>query len=174
MPNVSEVEFSVVVPCATETPSEYSGCAPSWYGRQICGEAMVSAGNADGANVTVLVEFAATVTACETVIGVPDPGGVTVAVTVPVCALAEVLVTSVLTVSALLDRSAAVAWFTCELSATSGPPVSSCTGNWMPVLLSGGICVQSTLSSVSIVFGSFGCISMASELVPDVSSAVMS
>src|SRR5205814_5549127 len=57
---------------------------------------------------------------------------------------------------------------------TSGPPACSCTGNWMPVLLSGGICVQSTLSSVSIEFGSFGYTSIASELVPATSRLVMS
>ena len=36
----------------------------------------------------------------------------------------------------------------------------------MPVLLSGGIWFQSTLSSVNIVFGSFGWTSSASEFVP--------
>ena len=44
----------------------------------------------------------------------------------------------------------------------------------MPVLLSGGIWLQSTLSRVSIVVGLFGCISMASELVPETSLEVMS
>src|SRR5205814_1057793 len=57
---------------------------------------------------------------------------------------------------------------------TSGPPACSCTGNWMPVLLSGGICVQSTLSSVSIEFGSFGYTSIASEFVPATSRPVTS
>src|ERR1041385_5208445 len=128
---------------------------------------MVSAGNEAGAKVTVEVVFAATVTDCETVIGEPPPGGVTVAVTVPVWELDEVLVTSALTVRALLLRLAAVFWFTCSLSTTSGPLVCNCTGNWMPVLLSGGICDQSTLSIVSIFDGSLGCISMASEFVPD-------
>ncbi len=37
----------------------------------------------------------------------------------------------------------------------------------MPVLLSGGIWVQSTLSSVNMLVGSFGLISIAIELVPD-------
>ncbi len=106
-------------------------------------------------NDTVCVAFAGTVTFWLTVTGDPA-GGVTVADTSPVCDVAEVLVMSVFTVSAELLRSTAVFWLTCALPATSGPPDWSCTGNWMPVLLSGGICVQSTLSSVSIVFGLFG------------------
>ena len=107
-------------------------------------------------------------------IGVPPPGGVIVAATVPVCEAAEVFVTSVLTVSAELLRFAAVFWSTCALPTISGPPVWSWTGNWMPVLLSGGIWLQSTLSSVSILVGSFGCISIASEFVPARSRLVMS
>src|SRR5262249_33915513 len=71
-------------------------------------------------------------------------------------------------------RSAAVLWLTCALPTSSGPPVCSWTGNWMPVLLSGGICVQSTLSSVSIFVGSFGYTSIASEFAPDASRLVMS
>ncbi len=43
----------------------------------------------------------------------------------------------------------------------------------MPVLLSGGICVQSTLSVVNILVGSFGLTSIASELVPAAISGVM-
>ncbi len=58
-------------------------------------------------NDTVWVVFAGTVALWLTVIGVPLPGGVIVAVTVPVCAVAVKLVTSVLTVSAALDKSAA-------------------------------------------------------------------
>ncbi len=135
---------------------------------------MVRVGYVDGAKVTVLVLFAATVTLWLTVIAVPAPGGVIVAETVPVCDADEVLVTSVFTVSAVLDRLAAVFWFTCALPATSGPPDCSWTGNWMPVLLSGGIWLQSTLSSVSIELGSFGCISIASEFVPERSRLVMS
>src|SRR5262249_1383533 len=114
---------------------------------------------------TVEVLLAATVTLCETTMGEPT-GGVTVAVTVAVCDVADVLVTSVLTVSAELLRSAAVLGSTCALPSSSGPPAWSCTGNWMPVLLSGGIWVQSTLSRVSIVVGLFGYISMATEFVP--------
>ena len=106
-------------------------------------------------------------------VAVPD-GGVIVADTVPVCAVADVLVMSVFTVSAELLRLAAVFWMTCALPSTSGPPVCNCTGNWMPVLLSGGICVQSTLSRVSIALGLFGYTSMASELVPATRRLVMS
>src|SRR4051794_26575105 len=135
---------------------------------------MVSAGYADGANVTVRVLPAATVTSWETVNGLPPRGGVTVADTVPVCAAAVVLVTSVLTVSAELPRSAAVFWTTWALPSISGPPVWSCTGNWMPVLLSGGIWLQSTLSRVSIAVGSLGCIAMASALAPGRSRPVTS
>src|SRR5207237_502864 len=76
----------------------------------------------------------------------PPPGGVTVADTTPVCADAEVLVMATFTVSAELLRFAAVFCTTCALPATSGPPACNCTGNWRPVLLSGGTCVQSTLS----------------------------
>ncbi len=36
----------------------------------------------------------------------------------------------------------------------------------MPVLLSGGICVQSTLSRVNMLVGSFGLTSIATEFVP--------
>ena len=74
--------------------------------------------------------------------------------------------TSVLTVSAALDRSAASVWLTCELPTASAPSTWSWTGNWMPVLLSGGIWVQSTLSRVNMLVGSFGLTSIASEFVP--------
>src|SRR5215469_14877359 len=134
---------------------------------------MVRLGNAAGVNDTVWVVFAGTVTVCVTVIGEPV-GGVTVAVTTPVCAAADAFVMSVFTVSAELLRSAAVFWMTWALPSTSGPPVCNCTGNWMPVLLSGGICVQSTLSSVSMLFGLFGYTSMASEFVPATSRLVTS
>src|SRR5438477_10426857 len=126
-----------------------------------------------GANDTVCVVFAGTVTVWVTVVAVPL-GGVIVADTVPVWAVAEVLVMSVFTVRAELLRFAAVFWMTCALPSTSGAPACSCTGNWMPVLLSGGICVQSTLSSVSIALGLFGYTSMASELVPATRRLVMS
>src|SRR5215831_205433 len=134
---------------------------------------MVRAGKLAGVNDTVWVVLAGTVTLWLTVIGVPPPGGVMVAVTVAVWALDVLLVTSVLTVSAALDRSAASSWLTCELPTASAPSVWSWTGNWMPVLLSGGIWVQSTLSSVNMLVGSLGLISMASELVPDRISPVM-
>src|ERR1700751_1194640 len=127
---------------------------------------MVSAGKMAGVNWTVCVLLAGTVTLWLTVIGVPLFGGGMVAVTVPVCAVAVLLVTSVLTVRAALDRSLASFWLTCELPTASAPSTWSWTGNWRPVLLSGGICVQSTLSRVNMLVGSFGLISMASELVP--------
>src|SRR6516225_7889364 len=134
---------------------------------------MVRAGKLAGAKVTVWVVLAGTVTLWLTVIGVPLFGGVMVAVTVAVWAAAVLLVTSVLTVSAALDRLAASLWLTCELPTVSAPSTWSCTGNWMPVLLSGGICVQSTLSRVNMLVGSFGLISTASELVPGRISPVM-
>ena len=80
----------------------------------------------------------------------------TVADSSPVCGVAAWLVTSAFTVSAAVERSAASSWTTCALLSASAPEVCSWIGNWMPVLLSGGICVQSTLSSVNIVFGLFG------------------
>src|SRR5690242_15981080 len=134
---------------------------------------MVRPGNAAGVNETVCVVPAGTVTAWLTVIAVPV-GGVMVADTVPLWGVVEVLVMSVFTVSAELRRSAAVFWTTWALPPTIGPPACSCTGNWIPVLLSGGICVQSTLSSVNIAVGSFGYTSIASEFVPDTSRFVMS
>ncbi len=88
-------------------------------------------------------------------VATPD-GEVTVAVTVPVWVRLEKLVTSPFSVSDDLEKSAAFRSTTCELLSASGPAVCSWMGNWMPVLLSGGICIQSTLSSVNIVFGLFG------------------
>ena len=166
MPNVSVVVLSVVVPCATDVPRVYRGWAPIWYGHQTCGLPIVRLGKLAGVNDTVWVVLAGTVTLWLTVIGVPVPGGVIVAVTVPVWDVAVKFVTSVLTVSAALDRSAASDWLTCELPTASAPSVCSWTGNWMPVLLSGGIWVQSTLSVVNNVVGSLGLTSIASELVP--------
>src|SRR5689334_6493697 len=122
---------------------------------------MVRVGKLEGVNETVWVLLAGTVTLWLTVMAVPL-GGVIVAVTVPVCELAVLLVTSVFTVSAALDRLAASLWFTCELPTASAPSTWSCTGNWMPVLLSGGIWVQSTLSTVNIEVGSLGLTSIAS------------
>src|SRR5215470_812879 len=172
MPKVSVVALYWVAPCATVTPRVYSGCAPSWYGHQTCGLAMVREGKLAGVNDTVWVVLAGTVTAWLTVIGVPVPGGVMVAVTVADWAVAVLLVTSVLTVSAALDKSAASAWLTCELLTARAPSTWSWTGNWMPVLLSGGIWVQSTLSRVNMEVGSFGLTSIASEFVPATSRFV--
>src|SRR5579875_1562980 len=97
-----------------------------------------------------------------------------VAVTVAAWLTEVEFVTAVLTVSAALDRSAASLWFTCEFPTARAPSTWSWTGNWMPVMLSGGIWVQSTLSSVYIDVGSFGLTSIASEFVPLTISGVMS
>src|SRR5262249_22491538 len=144
-----------------------------WYGHQICGFAIVRLGNAAGVKLTVCVLFALTVTFWVTVIGDPV-GGVTVADTVAACAVAGVFVVSAVTVRAELLRLAAVFWMTCAFPSISGPPTWSWTGNCRPVLLSGGICVQSTLSSVSMLFGLFGYTSIATELVPATRRLVMS
>ena len=122
--------------------------------------------------LTVWVAAAGTVTVWLTVIGVPPPGGVMVAVTVPVCAVEVWLVMSDLTVSAELLRVAALLSTTRALPSDSAPSTASWTGNWMPVLLSGGIWFQSTSSSVNMVSGSFGLTSIASEFVPVTSRLV--
>ena len=85
----------------------------------------------------------------------PD-GGVTCAVSTPDCLRAVVLVTCARRVSAELVTRGALCSTTWASEMASAAEVCSWTGNWMPVLLSGGICVQSTLSSVNIVFGSLG------------------
>ncbi len=118
---------------------------------------MVSAGYAEGVKETVWVVLAGTVTDWETVIGAAPPAGaVIVADTVPVSAAEVLLLTLVLTVSAEELRLAALASTTCESALLSPSETWSCTGNWMPVLLSGGIWLQSTSSRVSMVFGLFG------------------
>ena len=165
MPNFSLVLSSAVPFCDTEVASVYSGCAPSWYGHQTCGAAMVSSGKADGVKLTVLVVFAGTVTSWLTMTGA-SPGGVIVAVTVPAWDELVSLVMSVLTVSAELLRSAALSSTTRALPSVSVRSTSSWTGDATPVLLSGGIWFQSTSSRVNMVFGLFGLTSMASELVP--------
>ncbi len=118
-------------------------------------------------NETVWVVFAGTVTVCCREIGEPCPlGGVTVASTIPVCADEVSLLTLVFTVSAELLRSAALSSTTCASASPRSSETASSIGIWMPVLLSGGIWFQSTSSSVSMVFGSFGCTSRASVFVP--------
>jgi hypothetical protein len=62
--------------------------------------------------------------------------------------------------------SGASSWVTYTLEIASASETCSWTGNWIPVLLSGGIWFQSTSSSVSIVFGLFGYSSSASVLTP--------
>ena len=96
-------------------------------------------------NVTVCVVFAGTVTFCVTVIGEPV-GGVTVADTTPVCEVVEVLVTSVLTVSAELLRSAAVFWLTCAL-----PTISGAAGLQLDRELDAGVVVRRDLGPVDVV-----------------------
>src|ERR1051326_5442468 len=98
--------------------------------------------------------------------GVPPPGGVIVAVTMPDWAVLVLLVISLLTVSAELLRLAVLFSTTCALPSDSAPSTASWTGNWMPVLLSGGIWFQSTSSRVNMVLGLFGLTSIASELIP--------
>src|SRR5690349_23949472 len=134
---------------------------------------MVSAGKAPGLKVTVWVVLAGTVTVWVTVTGEPLPGGVIVAVTVPVCDDEVLLVTSVFTVTAELLRLAALFSTTWALPSDSAPSTASWTGNWMPVLLSGGIWFQSTSSRVNMVCGLFGLTSMASEFVPGWTRPVM-
>ncbi len=62
-----------------------------------------------------------------------------VALTVPVWLVVVLLVMSALTVSAELLRFAALFSTTRALLSDSAPSTASWTGNWMPVLLSGGI-----------------------------------
>src|SRR6185437_8196003 len=80
---------------------------------------MVRAGKPLGVNWTVWVLLAGTVTSWLTVIGVPLFGGVMVAVTVALWAVAVLLVTSVLMVRLALDRSAVSLWLMCELPTAS-------------------------------------------------------
>src|SRR5215469_7948014 len=134
---------------------------------------MTRRGYRDGGNVTVRVVFAGTVTFCRTVMARPWPGGVIVAATMPVCGAGVWLVMSVRTVRPDRVRPAVLCSSTCALPSDSAPSTASWTGNWMPVLLSGGICVQSTLSTVNIDVGSFGLTSIASEFVPDTTTLEM-
>src|SRR6185312_1030005 len=108
-----------------------------------------------GANDTVCVWPAATVTRRLTLIAWPL-GDVTIADRSPVWGVPAWLVTSPFNVNAAVDTSAASSCTTCTLLRASGPEVWTWIGNWKPVLLSGGICVQSTLSSVNIEFGLLG------------------
>ena len=116
--------------------------------------------------------FAGTVTVLTAPIPCRPPGKVIVAETSPVCGEPVLLVMSVCTVSVERLKSAALASSTCALLSVSAPSTASWTGNWMPVLLSGGIWFQSTSSRVNMVFGSFGFTSIASEFRPGRSSPV--
>src|SRR5690349_4950145 len=134
---------------------------------------MVSAGKAPGLKVTVWVVLAGTVTVWVTVTGEPLPGGGIVAVTGPVCDDEVSLVTSGFTVSAELLRSAALFSTTWAVPSDRPPSPPSWTGNWMPVLLSGGIWFQYTSSRVNMVVGLFGLFSIARVLVPGRTRPVM-
>ncbi len=83
--------------------------------------------------------WAGTVTFCATLIAAPWPGGLIVAVTSPLWVVPPSLLTSVFTVSADRLRLAVLFCTTCALPTASASATDSCTGNWMPVLLSGGI-----------------------------------
>ena len=102
------------------------------------------------------------------------PGATIAALNRPRAAAPEEFVMSAFTVRAELVRPGALCSITCALPSASGPATCSWTGNWMPVLLSGGIWFQSTSSSVNILFGSFGWISIATVFVPRRSSPVTS
>ena len=117
-------------------------------------------------NTTVLVLFAGTVTSpAETSPRCPL-GAVIAALTSPVCGEPVWLVISIFTVSTERLRPALLCSSTCALPSDSARSTASWTGNWMPVLLSGGIWFQSTSSMVNMVFGSLGLTSIASEFVP--------
>ena len=106
--------------------------------------------------VTVLVAPAGRVTGWLTWTGLPPPGGETCAVTRPVCWEPVLLATSACTVSAAVLMSAASFCVAYTLLTPSASETCSCTGNWIPVLLSGGIWLQSTSSSVNMEFGLLG------------------
>ena len=110
---------------------------------------------AAGVSDTVRVVWAGTRTGWVMRMRGPD-GGVTCAASTPDCARPVVLVTWARRVSAELVTRGALCSTTCASEMASAPELWSSTGNWMPVLLSGGIWDQSTLSSVNIVFGSLG------------------
>src|ERR1700760_4118313 len=100
---------------------------------------MVRAGDWPGGKGTGLVVWAGTVTFCVTVIAAPWPGGLIVAATSPRWGAPPSLLTSVFTVSADRLRLAVLCCTTRELPAASASATDSWTGNWRPVLLSGGI-----------------------------------
>src|SRR5437764_14563 len=174
MPKVLFDDVDSMPFCETAVLSVYSGWSPIEYGHQTFGLPIFSAPNFAGVKVTVWVLLAGTVTDWWTTIGAPPPGGVTVAATSPVCGVAALLVTSSLTVSEELDRSAALLWTTCALSPLSAPETCRVGGNWMPVSLSSGIWLQSTWSRVYILSGSFGYTLIAREFLPGLTSLVTS
>src|SRR6266550_664998 len=125
-------------------------------------------------NATVLVVFGGTVTVLTTPIPWWWPGNVIVALTTPVWVWSVLLVMSVLTVSVERLKSAVLACRTWELLSDSAPSTASWTGNWMPVLLSGGIWFQSTSSTVNIVSGLFGSTWIATAFAPGRTSPLTS
>src|SRR5690348_5828504 len=127
-----------------------------------------------GPSVTVFVVFGGTVTVPMAPYARRWSGEVITALTSPVWVRPVLLVISVLTVSRDRLRSAALASRTCVLLMDSAPSTASWTGNWMPVLLSGGIWFQSTSSSVNIVCGLFGLTSIATAFAPGLTTPVMS
>ncbi len=116
---------------------------------------IASCGYCAGVRDTVSVFPAGTVTGSLTRTAVPlPPGGVITARTVPCWVCAVPFVTSAWTVSRLTPAELSCStWASDSASASATCRV---TGNWMPVLLSGGIWFQSTSSRVYMVFGLFG------------------
>ena len=104
---------------------------------------------------------------CAATAMVRPPGAVTLARTVAVRRVAERLATCALSVRADVVTPGVSSWTTWASVSDTAPEVCSCTGNWIPVLLSGGIWVQSTLSSVNIFDGSLGCTRSATALTPE-------
>ena len=125
-------------------------------------------------NTTVFVAFAGTVTVWSAPIPWLPLGAVMTTPTSPVCGEPVWLVMSVFTVSVDRLKSAALASSTCALPSDSAPSTASWTGNWMPVLLSGGIWFQSTSSKVNMVSGLFGLTSIATAFAPGRTSPVIS
>src|SRR3954447_18362926 len=114
-------------------------------GHQTAGCTSFNRGVSLGANATVIVCPPGTVTHLWETIGGPH-GGSTTAVTTPCCGQELLFVTRAFAVSAAEERSGASCWTACTSSIESAPLSCNWTVNCMPVLLSGGIWVQSTLS----------------------------
>src|SRR6476469_9323044 len=137
------------------------------YGHHSRGRSIVT-----GSKDTVPVLDAGMSTSLRRTTGAPLPGGVIVALTVPRWRLVELLVTSSFTVS--LADPGLFCWTTCAFEPASASESWSWTGNWMPVLLSGGIWLQSRWETVSIFLGLLGYIMIAKEFRPGWTSEVTS